>query len=326
MPERRTVRLGWWLSSEEHDPRHLARQAQHAEAAGFTTAMISDHLRPWITRTGHAPHVWTTLGAIAHATDAIEVGTGVTAILHRMHPITVAHAAATAALLFEGRFFLGVGTGERLNEQPFGHRWPRPAERRACLREAVEVVRRLLAGETVDQRGTYFVIESLDLATRPAPPPPVYLAASGPSTAALAGEVGDGIIAVVPDAHLTDVFRASGGAGKPHLAQLHVCLGATLHEAAQRAREWWPVAAIAPALLPELPRPREFEAATRHVEPDDMRRAVVCATDASPIVAAIDTFVAAGFDTVYLHQIGPDPQPLLDLSESELLPHYAAAR
>jgi G6PDH family F420-dependent oxidoreductase len=115
--------------------------------------MISDHLRPWITRTGHAPFVWTTLGAIAQATERIEVGTGVTAIVHRNTPVTVAHAAATAAVLFEGRFFLGVGTGERLNEQAFGRHWPRPAARRAQLREAIGLVRRLVAGETVDHRG-----------------------------------------------------------------------------------------------------------------------------------------------------------------------------
>src|SRR5690349_20064423 len=134
MAEAGQVRLGWWLSSEEHDPRDLVRQSQAAESVGITTAMISDHLRPWIRHTGHAPFVWTTLGAIAHATDEIEVGTGVTAMVHRVTPIAVAHAAATTAVLFEGRFFLGLGTGERLNEQAFGRRWPRPGERRARLR------------------------------------------------------------------------------------------------------------------------------------------------------------------------------------------------
>jgi G6PDH family F420-dependent oxidoreductase len=326
MPERGAVRLGWWLSSEEHDPRDLVAQAQRAELAGFPTAMISDHLRPWITRTGHAPFVWTTLGAIAHATDHIEVGTGVTAMVHRFNPIIVAHATATAAVLFQGRFFLGLGTGERLNEQPFGQRWPRPNERRAQLREGLELVRRLIAGETVNRRGRNFVVESLDLATRPALPPPLYVAAAGPRSAALAGELADGIIAVKADAHLADVFRASGGEGKPHLGQLHISLAATLDDAIDRAHEWWPIAAISSELLTELPRPHEFEAATRHLTRDDVRHAVVCATDAEPIVAAIDKFVAAGFDTIYLHQIGPDPQRLVDAATTELLPHYAASR
>src|SRR5262245_7152708 len=115
MSDRRALRLGWWLSSEEHDPHELVRQARAAEIIGFETAMISDHLRPWVRRTGHASFVWTTLGAIANATEHIEVGTGVVAMVHRSNPITIAHAAATAAVMFENRFFLGVGTGERLN-------------------------------------------------------------------------------------------------------------------------------------------------------------------------------------------------------------------
>ena len=129
----RRLRLGWWLSSEEHDPRRLVATAQLAEQAGFTTAMISDHLHPWVVAQGHSSHVWTTIGAIAHATDGIEIGTGVTAMVHRSHPVAVAQAAATAAILLEGRFFLGVGTGERLNEQAFGERWPSTGERRQWL-------------------------------------------------------------------------------------------------------------------------------------------------------------------------------------------------
>jgi coenzyme F420-dependent glucose-6-phosphate dehydrogenase len=121
------VRLGWWLSSEEHDPRTLVENAVTAEATGFETAMISDHLQPWTRRQGQSGHVWTTIGAIGNATEALELGTGVTALLHRGHPINVAQAAATAAVLLDGRFFLGVGSGERLNEQPFGRRWPSPA-------------------------------------------------------------------------------------------------------------------------------------------------------------------------------------------------------
>jgi G6PDH family F420-dependent oxidoreductase len=326
MSERTAIRLGWWLSSEEHDPRDLVEQARRAEAAGFSTAMISDHLRPWVRRTGHASFVWTTLGAIAQATEQIEVGTGVTAMVHRATPINIAHAAATAGVLFEGRFFLGVGTGERLNEQSFGQRWPTNRERQAQLRESIGLLRRLWAGETVDHRGEYWTIESLDLSTRPAVPPPVYVAVSGARSAALAGELGDGIIAVVPDGQLVDVFRGSGGYGKPHLAQLHLSLASTFDEAIDRALEWWPIGAVAPELLTELSRPRDFEAAARAASRDDIGRAVVCASDAAPVAAAIDKFVAAGFDTVYLHQIGPDQQRLADVASSDLLPHYSPAR
>ena len=326
MPDKRPLRLGWWLSSEEHDPRQLVEQARVAEDVGFDTAMISDHLRPWVRHTGHAGFVWTTLGAIAHATERIEVGTGVVAMVHRSSPIVIAHAAATAAVLFEGRFFLGVGTGERLNEQAFGQRWPRPGERRAQLREAVALIHRLWAGDTVEHRGEYWTVESLDLATRPSVSPPLYLAASGPRSAALAGEVADGLIGVVADGHLTDVFRACGGEDKPQLGQLHISLASTMDESIDRAREWWPNGAIAPELLTELARPRDFEAAARTAARDAIRSTVVCTTGPAPIVEAIDKFVAAGFDTVYLHQIGPDQRRLSDLASSELLPHYRPSR
>ncbi len=151
----RALRLGWWLSSEEHDPRRLVGHARLAETTGFKTAIISDHLQPWVRHQGNAPFVWATLGAIANATDTLEVGTGVTAMVHRMNPVTVAHASATVAVMLEGRFFLGVGTGERLNEQPLGQRWLRTGERLDQLREAIGVLRALWSGNSVNHRGDY---------------------------------------------------------------------------------------------------------------------------------------------------------------------------
>src|SRR5829696_2077659 len=190
------VRLGWWLSSEEHDPRALVEHAQLAESTGFETAMLSDHLRPWVRRQGPAGHAWTTLGAIGVRTERLEVGTGVTSLIHRSHPIDVAHAAATAAVVFEDRFFLGVGTGERLNEQAYGERWPSAGERRERLAEAITLLRRILADEYVTHRGEHFTVEHLRLAIRPTTPPPIYVAPSGRRSAALAGEIGDGMIVV----------------------------------------------------------------------------------------------------------------------------------
>src|SRR4051795_7681695 len=201
------VRLGWWLSSEEHDPRDLVAHACLAEDAGFRTAMISDHLQPWVRHQGNAPFVWAVIGAIAHATSNLEVGTGVTAMVHRNHPVSVAHAAATAAVMLEGRFFLGVGAGERLNEQPYGERWMRAGERRAQLEEAVEVIRRVWSGDSAVHRGQYWSVENLRLATRPALPPPIYVAASGSLSAKAAGAIGDGLVAVTADAKIVDVFR-----------------------------------------------------------------------------------------------------------------------
>lgn len=323
--EPRPVRLGWWLSSEEHDPRHLVRQAAMAEQVGFTTAMISDHLQPWIRRQGQAPHVWTVIGGIASLTDALEVGTGVVAFVHRNHPIVVAQAAATAAVMLEDRFFLGVGVGERLNEQAFAERWPRVGERRDDTIEAIDVIRRLWSGQPVNHRGAQWAVENLRLTTLPASPPPIYMAAAGKLSAAAAGEHADGMIGVQPDAHLVDVFCGSGGTGKPCLGQLHVSLASTVDEAMDTAWEWWPNAAVPPQLLGELARPEEFESIAQALTADKLSGTVTIATSADAIVTAINRFIAAGYDTVYLHQIGPDQQRLADLAKSDLLPHYRRA-
>lgn len=323
--EPRPVRLGWWLSAEEHDPRALVTHARLAEGAGFTTAMISDHLRPWTRRQGNASHVWSVLGAIAEATETLEVGTGVTAMVSRNDPINIAHAAATVAVMSEGRFFLGVGTGERLNEQPFGQRWARTGERREQMEEGIEVLRSLFAGGNVNHRGRWWNVENLSLATRPATPPPIYVATAGPRSAALAGQIGDGIIGVTPDQRLVDAFRGSGGSGKPCLGQVHVSIAATLEEARENAWNWWSQAVVPPALLSEMSKPEHFEAASTAVGRDTIGDMVVCATDAGPIVAAIDRFVGAGYGTVYVHQVGPDQQRLVDLAAAELLPHYGTA-
>ena len=321
-PQFEPVRLGWWLSSEEHDPRTLVEHALTAEATGFETAMISDHLQPWTRRQGQSGHVWTTIGAIANATEAIELGTGVTALIHRGHPINIAQAAATAAVMLDGRFFLGVGSGERLNEQPFGRRWPGAGERLDRVREGIEIVRRLLSGENVNHRGEHWRVENLALTTRPAAPPPIYVAASGPGSAALAGEIADGLIGVQPDASVVDVFHGNGGRGKRCIGQVHISIAATVDEAIETAREWWPNSALPPAVLSELARPEHFEELTAGVGHDAIRSSVICAVDAGPVIQAVDRFVAAGFDSVYLHQVGPDQQRLADLARTELIPHY----
>src|SRR5918993_5786566 len=263
MPDR-PLRLGWWLSSEEHDPRRLVATAQLAEQAGFTTAMISDHLHPWVVAQGHSSYVWTTIGAIAQATERLEVGTGVTAMVHRSHPVVVAQAAATAAILLEGRFFLGVGTGERLNEQAFGERWPSTGERRQWLAEGIEVLRRAFTGDPVTIDDGRWRVDGFQLFDLPASPPPIRVAASGVEAAKLAGELGDGLIAVEADPKVVDTYHGAGGAG-PTIGQVHVSLGATLDEARDAAWRWWPNGAIAGPVLTQLARPSQFEAAAKDV-------------------------------------------------------------
>jgi coenzyme F420-dependent glucose-6-phosphate dehydrogenase len=314
------ITLGYWLSSEEHGPRDLVAHARRAEEVGFTTAMVSDHFHPWIRRQGQSPFVWTVLGAITQATERLEVGTGVSAPLRRVSPLVVAHAGATAAALAPGRVFVSLGTGERINEQVTGERWPAVAERRAALEEAIEVIRRLWDGKVVSHRGEHVTVQGARLFTRPDVPPPLLVAATGRKGAELAGRLGDGLVGVSPDPNVVQVFEAAGGRGKRRHAQIHVCWAADEATARRTAREWWPQSAIAPALLTELARPEEFEAATADVTEDQVARTVVCGPDPEAHLAAIGRFAAIGYDHVYVHQVGPDQEGFFRFYQQVVLP------
>ena len=322
-PARPPLTVGYWLSSEEHGPRDLVAHGVRAEEVGFTTAMISDHFQPWVRRQGQAPFVWTVLGALLQATERLEVGTGVSAPMLRISPLVLAHAGATTAALAPGRVFVSVGTGERLNEQVTGRRWPAIAERRAVLEEAVGVIRRLWDGETVHHRGEHVQVEGAHLYTRPDVPPPLLVAASGRQGAELAGRIGDGLVGVTSDAGVVQVFEASGGRGKRRHGQIHVCW-AEDHAAARRtAFEWWPQAAVAAPLLPELARPHDFEAAVAEVTEEQVARQVVCGPAPEAHLAAIARFVGAGYDHVYVHQVGPDQEGFFRFYERAILPALA---
>jgi hypothetical protein len=209
------MRVGLKLCAEERTASDLLSDATRAEAAGFDFAAISDHYHPWVEAQGESPFVWGVLGGVAAVTDEIEVGTAVTCPTMRMHPAIVAQAAATAAAMFEGRFFLGVGTGEWLNEHVTGARWPRPDDRRAMLHEAIEVIRKLWSGEVVDHAGPHFRVEGARLFSTPDSQPPIMVAAAGPEAARLAAEIGDGIIGTSPNGELVSEFRAGVGAAAP---------------------------------------------------------------------------------------------------------------
>lgn len=316
--------LGYWLSGEEHAPRTLVELAARAEATGFTTAMISDHFHPWTTAQGQSPFVWGVLGAIAQATERLEVGTGVTAPIRRLHPAVVAHAAATAAALMPGRFFLGLGTGEQLNERITGERWPTATERRGMLEEAVSIIRRLFEGKNVNHRGTHFVVEHAQLFTVPDEPPPLFVAASGKRSAALAGRLADGLIGVEPSPDVIDAFEANGGAGKHRLGQIHVCVDEDESRARRTAHRLWVNGALSSASLTELRRPAEIEAAAALVSEEDVAEKVICGTDVDRHLEAIAAFAAAGFDRVYVHQVGPDQEALFRFYREEVRPRMAA--
>ena len=229
--------IGYALSSEEHHPADLVRHAQLAERAGFGYALISDHFHPWIDKQGQSPFVWGVIGGIAQRTSSLRLGTGVTCPILRIHPAIVAHAAATAAAMLPGRFFLGVGTGEALNEHVLAQRWPPTPVRREMLEEAVGLMRELWRGELTSHRGRYYTVENARLYTVPEEPPPIAVAASGPAAAELAGSIGDAIVTTAPDEELLDVYRKAGGDG-PRYGQLTVCWGEDEAEARKTAHEW----------------------------------------------------------------------------------------
>ncbi len=317
------IDVGYWLSSEEHGPRELVEHAVLAEATGFRTAMISDHFHPWVRTQGEAPFVWGVLGAIAQATSSLEIGTGVTAPLIRMHPAVVAHAAATAAVQFEGRFFLGVGSGERLNEHVTGERWPGATERRVMLEEAVTILRALFTGKNVNHRGAYYRVENAQLFTLPIVPPEIVMAVSGPKSAALAGRIADGMVGIAPSPRVVEAFEAAGGAGKPRIGQLHVSWAPSVDDARKLAHDLWPNGAVQGSALTDLSRPKDFEKVTASMSDDAIADAVVCGPDPALHLEALARFAAAGFDRVYVHQIGPDQTGFMRFYADDVLPRLA---
>ncbi|MGH2928684.1 MAG: TIGR03557 family F420-dependent LLM class oxidoreductase, partial [Solirubrobacteraceae bacterium] len=230
-------RFGYSLSSEEHPAQALVDQAAAAERAGFEFAGISDHYHPWVDAQGQSPFVWSVLGAIAQRTERLLLLTGVTCPTVRIHPAIVAQAAATTATLLPGRFWLGVGTGENLNEHILGDRWPPTSVRREMLEEAVDVIRQLFTGRQVEHRGRHYTVENARVYSLPEQPPPILVAGAGPKSAELAGRIGDGYVGVAPKGELVEQFEQAGGQGKPKVGQLHVCWSEDPKRASRTALE-----------------------------------------------------------------------------------------
>ena len=318
--------LGYKLSSEEFGPRELVRFGRLAEDAGFQFALISDHFHPWIDKQGQSPFVWSVIGGLAEATSRLRVGTGVTCPTTRIHPAIIAQAAATSAAMLEGRFFLGLGTGENLNEHVVGARWPPVDVRQAMLEEAIEVIRRLWGGGYQDHHGRFFTVENARLYTRPSTPPPIVIAAGGGKSAALAGRLGDGLVATEPSRELVERFEAAGGRGKPRYAELTVCWAKDEKAARRLAHEQWPNAALNWPLTTELAIPAHFESALEMVTEDAVAESIVCGPDAERHLAKIREYADAGFDHVCVHQVGADQEGFLRFYAREILPDLDEGR
>jgi G6PDH family F420-dependent oxidoreductase len=318
------VQFGYTLSSEEHPPADLVQQAARAEAAGFDFASISDHYHPWVGAQGHSGFVWSVLGAIAASTERMPVGVGVTCPIMRIHPAVIAQAAATTSLLFDGRFFLGVGTGEALNEHIVGERWPPHAVRLEMLEEAVTVMRALFTGETLEHRGTHYEVDNARLFDPPVDDVPIVVSGFGPDAAGLAGRIGDGFWGNAPQRELLETFERNGGDG-PRYAQLNVCWAPSAEEARRTVHEVWPNTAVPGQLSQDLPTWTHFEQATQIVTEAEATEHVPCGPDiVDDVVKSVAQYRDAGYDHLYFHQIGPDQEGFVRYWESELRDALAA--
>jgi len=318
------MEIGYKLMAEEHGPRALVENARRAEDAGFAFAALSDHFHPWLAVEGHSPLAWSVLGAAAQATRRLGLMTAVTCPTYRYHPAIVAQGAATVALLCDGRFTLGLGSGERLNEHVIGVGWPDVSVRQARLAEAVEIITALFAGGVRSFRGEHFTLEDGRLFDLPDPPPPIVVAAGGPRAARLAGERAQGVIATEPRAELLAAYRDAGGRG-PRYAEVALCWAeseARAREIAHRFQRW---GGLGWRVLPELPDPDAFDAATAAVRPEDLDASVALGPDVARHLERIEPYVEAGFDHLVLTQIGPEQKGFFEFFERELAPALARA-
>ncbi|MGW4569399.1 LLM class F420-dependent oxidoreductase [Streptomyces sp. NPDC004561] len=319
MPE-----YGYFLASEEHGPAGLVEQARMAEQAGFQALWISDHFHPWNDAQGQSPFVWSVIGALSEAVS-LPIETAVTCPTVRMHPAVTAHAAATSAVLTGGRFRLGLGTGEALNEHILGDRWPPLHVRLEMLEEAVQVMRRLFTGEEVSHHGTHYTVENARLYTVPDEPVPIDISGFGPKSVSLAARVGDGYITMMPQEEMVTQFRKGGGGAKPVSGGTKVCYGADREECVRTVHRLWYNELLPGEMGQILPSPRHFEQLHELVTEDMVREKVVCGDDVEQHVSTLQAFTDAGFDRVYVNQIGPDQRGFFDFYRTKVLPQLSGS-
>jgi G6PDH family F420-dependent oxidoreductase len=312
-----TVQFGYKLMSETFGPGELVRQAIRAEEAGFDFVEVSDHFHPWLDEQGHSPFAWSVLGAIAAKTERVGLATGVTCPTVRYHPAIVAQAAATIALLSGGRFTLGVGSGERLNEHVVGQGYPNVRGRHERLREALEIIRLLWSGGYRSYEGEHLRLEDARVFDLPPAPPPIAVAAGGPAAARLAGELGDGLFATEPKKQLVEQFHAAGGRG-PCYAEVAMAFAPdeaqAIAEVLKKSR--WSLAGW--KVLSELPNPANFDQASEWVDEDDVREKFPLGPDPDVHAEAVQPYLDAGFDHIVLQNAGPDPDGFIDFWQEKL--------
>ena len=316
------TRYGYFLSCEENSPEDLVQQAKLAEEAGFDALWISDHYHPWLDEQGQSGFVWSVIGAISQVTT-LPITTAVTCPLLRTPPAIVAQAAATSALLTGGRFTLGVGTGEALNEHITGTTWPSAEERLEMLEEAVEVMRELFTGKLITHHGPHYRVDTARLYSVPSEPPPIYVSGFGEKAVKLAARIGDGYMSVQPDADLVRLYRESGGDRRPVQGGLKVCWGPDKAHARKTMHRLWPNDYIPGEAAQLLPQPRHF-AQLAELIGEDMVTAP-CGPDPAEHLAGIRAYTEAGFDEVYISQVGPEQAGFFEFYAGQVLPRLREA-
>src|SRR3954468_22608654 len=307
------------MMCEQSSAAQLVADGSAAEAAGFDFSVISDHYQPWLDSQGRSPYAWSVLGAAAQATERIPLMTYVTCPIRRYHPAVVAQKAATIQLLSEGRFTLGLGAGENLNEHVVGGGWPSVDVRHEMFEEALEILRELFEGGYVTFHGDHYDVESAKLWDLPDEPVKIGVAVSGEQSCSLAGAYADLMIATEPKPELGRMFDEAGGRGKPRVGQLPVSFDPDKDAAIARAHDQFRWFGLTWKVNAELPGPSAFEAASQFVKPEDVAQSVPCGSDVSAFVEGVKPFVDAGFTSVALVQIGGDSQDaFLDWSQSTL--------
>jgi len=312
------MRIGYFLSCEEYAPEDLVAQAAAAEKAGFDGLWISDHFHPWNDEQGQSPFVWSVIGAISQVCD-LPVTTAVTCPTVRTHPAIIAQAAATSARMLNGRFILGVGSGEALNEHVLGDAWPSVDVRLEMLEEAVALIRRLWEGDFVTTSGRHYQVDTARIYTLPDEPPPIYVSGFGPKATDLAARIADGFISTSPDDELLGRFREAAG-DKPAQAGTKVAYAPTEDEGIAHAHRLWSNAGLPGELAQVLPSPRHFEQASTLVTEESTRSSVVAGPHVAAHLEEIEKFEQAGFDELYVANMGPHALEMIDFYGREVLP------
>ncbi|AGZ51106.1 LLM class F420-dependent oxidoreductase [Mycobacterium kansasii] len=322
--------FGYTLMTEQSGPKDLVQYAVSAEQRGFDFLVCSDHFSPWLTSQGHAPNAWAVLGAVAHATERVDLYSYVTCPTMRYHPAIVAQQAATVQILSDGRFTLGLGSGENLNEHIVGRGWPAVERRQDMLREAVKIIRELFGGRLVNWRGDYFQVDSARLWDLPDVPVGVGVAIGGPKAVDKFAKLADHLIAVEPDGDLVDSWHAARqvangtGAGRV-VGQLPVCWDPDRDAAVERAHDQFRWFGGGWAVNADLPTPAGFAAATQFVRPEDVAENIPCGPDLDAIVESVRPYWEAGFTDIALVQIGGQHQDEFLKEAAEPLLHKLRA-